>query len=84
MAIHEPDDPAPPSHAADEVAHGHIVHREDLHVDHQFTHADGHHGGLAKYIYVFIALCVLTGASFFTYSDLLALARSSRRSAGRS
>ena len=31
---------------------------------------DGHdHGGIAKYIYVFIALCVLTGCSFFTYSS---------------
>ena len=28
----------------------------------------GEHGGIAKYIYVFLALCVLTGASFFTYS----------------
>lgn len=26
------------------------------------------HGGVAKYIYVFLALCLLTGASFFTYS----------------
>lgn len=34
-----------------------------LHEDH------GMHGGIAKYVYVFIALCVLTGASFFTYSD---------------
>lgn len=36
------------------------------------AHADaqGHHDtGIAKYIYVFIALCVLTGASFFTYSS---------------
>ncbi|MGD9723684.1 MAG: cytochrome C oxidase subunit IV family protein [Pirellulales bacterium] len=34
-------------------------------------HAEGHegHGGIAQYIYVFIALCVLTGASFFTYSS---------------
>ena len=29
----------------------------------------GLHGGLAKYVYVFIALCVLTGCSFFTYSS---------------
>jgi len=32
-------------------------------------HNDHAHGGLAKYIYVFLALCVLTGASFFTYSS---------------
>ena len=39
---------------------------------HEHAHdAGGHddHGGIAKYIYVFIALCVLTGASFFTYSS---------------
>jgi cytochrome c oxidase subunit 4 len=31
---------------------------------------DGHgHGGLAQYLYVFAALCVLTTASFFTYSS---------------
>ncbi|HEY2837976.1 MAG TPA: cytochrome C oxidase subunit IV family protein [Pirellulales bacterium] len=32
------------------------------------SHTDDH--GIAKYVYVFIALCVLTGASFFTYSEL--------------
>jgi cytochrome c oxidase subunit IV len=32
-------------------------------------HAAEHHGGIRKYIYVFIALCVLTTASFFTYSS---------------
>jgi len=31
------------------------------------SHTDDH--SIAKYIYVFLALCVLTGASFFTYSD---------------
>jgi cytochrome c oxidase subunit 4 len=31
-------------------------------------HAHAHDEGIAKYIYVFLALCVLTGASFFTYS----------------
>ena len=30
---------------------------------------DDHGTGIAKYIYVFIALCVLTGCSFFTYSS---------------
>jgi cytochrome c oxidase subunit 4 len=39
----------------------------------QHAHSDAHahedHGGIAKYIYVFLALCVLTGASFFTYSS---------------
>ena len=34
------------------------------------TDEHGEHGtGLALYIYVFVALCVLTGASFFTVSD---------------
>jgi cytochrome c oxidase subunit 4 len=39
--------------------------------EHAHATAHGHedHGGLAKYIYVFLALCVLTGASFFTYSS---------------
>lgn len=33
--------------------------------------ADGHehHVGISQYIYVFLALCVLTTASFFTYSS---------------
>lgn len=30
---------------------------------------DGHDVGIAKYIYVFIALCILTSMSFFTYSS---------------
>ena len=32
------------------------------------AHAHGDHG-IAKYIYVFLALCVLTAAAFFTYSE---------------
>lgn len=34
-------------------------------------HGDAGHEdhGIAKYVYVFLALCVLTGASFFTYSE---------------
>jgi cytochrome c oxidase subunit 4 len=32
-------------------------------------HHEEHHGGLGTYIAVFIALCVLTTMSFFTYSD---------------
>ncbi len=38
------------------------AHGNTAHADHE------HHGGLGLYIYVFFALCVLTGASFFTYS----------------
>ena len=52
--------------------------------DHASSHGHDDHGGIAKYIYVFLALCVLTGASFFTYSELLAVSRRSRRSAGPS
>jgi cytochrome c oxidase subunit 4 len=37
--------------------------------EHTPEHGHDDHGGIAKYIYVFLALCVLTGASFFTYSD---------------
>ncbi|HVU87283.1 MAG TPA: cytochrome C oxidase subunit IV family protein [Pirellulales bacterium] len=40
-------------------------HSADAH-----AHAHGDHGGIAKYVYVFLALCVLTGCSFFTYSSL--------------
>jgi len=42
---------------------------------HRFGHdasetADDHdHGGVGKYLMVFAALCLLTGASFFTYSS---------------
>ena len=36
---------------------------------HAAEHSTDSHGGLAQYIYVFLALCVLTTASFFTYSD---------------
>ena len=32
-------------------------------------HHDHAHGGIQKYIYVFVALCLLTTCSFFTYSD---------------
>ena len=34
---------------------------------HADSHTDDH--SITKYIYVFLALCVLTGASFFTYSE---------------
>jgi len=34
------------------------------------SEAHGDHGGMGKYLAVFVALCVLTGASFFTYSSL--------------
>jgi len=36
---------------------------------HAVAHDHEDHGGIAQYIYVFIALCLLTGASFFTYSS---------------
>jgi cytochrome c oxidase subunit 4 len=36
--------------------------------DHPAGHDDHAHGGLGKYIAVFIALCFLTTMSFFTYS----------------
>jgi cytochrome c oxidase subunit 4 len=43
--------------------HHSTSHGMDAHGEH------GHHAHLGLYIYVFVALCVLTGASFFTYSD---------------
>lgn len=55
--------------------HGHHLN-EDLQegVQHAFGDYDHHdhhdaHGSLGKYLLVFLALCVLTGASFFTYSS---------------
>ena len=37
--------------------------------EHAAPHGDQHgHGGTGKYWAVFLALCILTGASFFTYS----------------
>ena len=49
-----------------------MSHASHLPDDHGHSaHAEGHdHGGIAKYIYVFLALCFLTTMSFFTYSDL--------------
>ena len=43
---------------------------EPTHADnaHDDTHHDDH-GGLGKYAAVFVALCVLTTASFMTYTD---------------
>ena len=38
----------------------------DAHDDHE---GDEHHGGVGIYIFVFIALCVLTTMSFLTYFD---------------
>src|SRR5690606_816366 len=47
--------------------HGHQHAHGSMHDDaHAGDH--GHDVGISKYIYVFLALCVLTGASFFTYS----------------
>jgi len=46
--------------------HGHHGHTDHGHTAHGH---DDHDVGIAKYIYVFIALCVLTTASFFTYSS---------------
>jgi caa(3)-type oxidase subunit IV len=45
------------------MSHGHTHDANDAHDE---QHA---HGGLAQYIYVFVALCVLTSMSFFTYSS---------------
>jgi cytochrome c oxidase subunit 4 len=47
--------------------HSHDPHASQPADAHDFVHEE--HGGIAKYIYVFVALCVLTTASFFTYSD---------------
>ncbi|HEX7450585.1 MAG TPA: cytochrome C oxidase subunit IV family protein [Pirellulales bacterium] len=41
----------------------------DDHAAHDGHAAHADHGGIAKYIYVFLALCFLTTMSFFTYSQ---------------
>jgi cytochrome c oxidase subunit 4 len=46
------------------------VAREQPGVEPHHDGDDHGHGGVGKYLLVFVALCVLTGASFFTYSDL--------------
>jgi cytochrome c oxidase subunit 4 len=48
-----------------EIRPGQHIDREGLptYEDH------GDHGGLARYVYVFVALCVLTSASFFASSE---------------
>lgn len=46
--------------------HGHADHSHG-HAAHAEHHDD--HGGIGKYIKVFLLLCVLTTLSFFTYSD---------------
>jgi cytochrome c oxidase subunit 4 len=45
------------------------VLREQPGVDPHHDGDDHSHGGVGKYLIVFAALCVLTGASFFTYTD---------------
>jgi cytochrome c oxidase subunit 4 len=49
-------------HAAHDHSHGAAAHGHD-------SHGHDDHGGTGKYVQVFLALCVLTGASFFTYSE---------------
>jgi cytochrome c oxidase subunit 4 len=41
---------------------------EHAHSHDSVGHADHGHGGLGKYLAVFLALCLLTTMSFFTYS----------------
>lgn len=43
-------------------------HHHGTHPPHG-SEAESDHGGVGKYLAVFAALCVLTGASFFTYSS---------------
>jgi cytochrome c oxidase subunit 4 len=46
-------------------------HELDAHLQHSAGDGRGqaNHGGLGMYLAVFVALCLLTGASFFTYSS---------------
>lgn len=56
----------PPSVSGPRDEQGHAKHPHDEHG--QSAHDMSHH--VALYIKVFVALCVLTTLSFFTYSDL--------------
>ncbi len=51
------------------VEHGHGVASHGAHGTHDGGSANDEHAGIGKYMGVFVALCCLTGASFFTYSD---------------
>lgn len=55
-------------------AHGPVTRPGDLPAVHAHDHGqdDGHegHGGVGKYLLVFLALCALTTMSFLTYSPL--------------
>jgi cytochrome c oxidase subunit IV len=46
----------------------HVRVQLDVHPEHDGDDHDHGHGSLGLYLTVFVALCVLTGASFFTYS----------------
>lgn len=47
-----------------------MSHAPSTHEPHgEHAHASHDHGGMAKYVYVFFALCFLTTMSFLTYSD---------------
>jgi cytochrome c oxidase subunit IV len=56
-------------------AHGPVVEPHDDHIGYPpdvhglHTEHEAHQTGIAKYIYVFIALCLLTTLSFLTYSS---------------
>jgi len=56
----------------DHAGHGHSAndHSHGSHGAGHDSHDHGDHGGIGKYVQIFLILCVLTGASFFTYSDL--------------
>ena len=59
------------SHVPDHLPGGHGPEEHERHQPGVEPHPQAdHHGGIGKYLLVFLALCVLTGASFFTYSDL--------------
>lgn len=55
----------PPAVPGPRDEHGHAKHSHDEHA--QSAHEMSHHVG--QYVKVFVALCVLTTLSFFTYSD---------------
>lgn len=60
-------------HAPGAHAHGPITRVGDIPSHDEHEHGPGHdhgHGGVGKYLLVFLALCGLTTMSFLTYSSL--------------
>ena len=62
-----------PAHAHGPITRAGDIHEHDMHDEHDEHGQNGHdhgHGGIGKYLLVFLALCGLTTMSFLTYSSV--------------